>query len=130
MNKINCSINVNQGMLAVRERIKIAGTPFHRAWVARIEYAWARKSTAGESDNIVLGKKGVDENSAYKSSGTGNCDGFARHKLSIFLKERIFVFSRRLFWCGREDLNFHALRHRLLRPACLPFHHVRLRKGL
>jgi hypothetical protein len=29
------------------------------------------------------------------------------------------------FWCGRGDLNPHAFRHRLLRPACLPFHHSR-----
>src|SRR6185437_971290 len=29
-------------------------------------------------------------------------------------------------WCGKRDLNPHALRHRLLRPACLPFHHSRL----
>ena len=28
-------------------------------------------------------------------------------------------------WCGRGDLNPYALRHRLLRPACLPFHHSR-----
>ena len=26
-------------------------------------------------------------------------------------------------WCPGEDLNLHALRHWLLRPACLPFHH-------
>lgn len=30
-----------------------------------------------------------------------------------------------ILWCGRGDLNPHALRHRLLRPACLPFHHPR-----
>jgi hypothetical protein len=23
-------------------------------------------------------------------------------------------------WCAEEDLNLHTLRHRLLRPACLP----------
>ena len=23
-------------------------------------------------------------------------------------------------WCGREDLNLHDLRHRYLKPACLP----------
>ncbi len=28
-------------------------------------------------------------------------------------------------WCGRRDSNPHTVRHRLLRPACLPFHHFR-----
>lgn len=28
------------------------------------------------------------------------------------------------FWCPGEDLNLHALRRRLLRPLCLPFHHL------
>ena len=26
-------------------------------------------------------------------------------------------------WCSGQDLNLHALRQRLLRPSCLPFHH-------
>lgn len=26
-------------------------------------------------------------------------------------------------WCARQDLNLHALRQRLLRPSCMPFHH-------
>lgn len=26
-------------------------------------------------------------------------------------------------WCPGKDSNLHALRHGLLRPACLPFHH-------
>ena len=28
--------------------------------------------------------------------------------------------------CAGEDLNLHALRHLLLRQACLPFHHPRI----
>ncbi len=28
------------------------------------------------------------------------------------------------YWCPGEDLNLHALRRRLLRPLCLPFHHL------
>src|SRR5262245_27907266 len=32
-------------------------------------------------------------------------------------------------WCAREDLNLHALRHWLLKPACLPFHHSRVERG-
>lgn len=28
-------------------------------------------------------------------------------------------------WCGAWDLNPQALRHRLLRPACMPFHQPR-----
>ena len=28
-------------------------------------------------------------------------------------------------WCAKRDLNPHALRHLLLRQACLPFHHSR-----
>ncbi len=31
-----------------------------------------------------------------------------------------------LFWCAREDLNLHTLRHLPLRQACLPFHHSRI----
>ena len=27
--------------------------------------------------------------------------------------------------CGGRELNPHTFRHRLLRPACLPFHHLR-----
>src|SRR5688500_20341415 len=26
-------------------------------------------------------------------------------------------------WCRGQELNLHGLPHRLLRPACLPFHH-------
>ena len=26
-------------------------------------------------------------------------------------------------WCSGQESNLHALRHGLLRPACLPFHH-------
>ena len=29
-------------------------------------------------------------------------------------------------WCAGEDLNLHALRHRNLNPACIPFHHPRV----
>ena len=31
-----------------------------------------------------------------------------------------------LRWCERGDLNPHALRHRILSPARLPFRHSRL----
>lgn len=27
-------------------------------------------------------------------------------------------------WCPRRDSNPHTLRNRLLKPACLPFHHL------
>ena len=32
-----------------------------------------------------------------------------------------FLFEGK--WCSGQDSNLHALRHGLLRPACLPFHH-------
>ena len=28
-------------------------------------------------------------------------------------------------WCRKRDSNSHAIKHWLLRPACLPFHHTR-----
>ncbi len=31
-------------------------------------------------------------------------------------------------WCERGDLNPHALRHRILSPARLPFRHSRVNK--
>ncbi len=33
-------------------------------------------------------------------------------------------------WCERGDLNPHALRHRILSPARLPFRHSRSSKNL
>ena len=29
------------------------------------------------------------------------------------------------FWCGRQDLNLHVVKHQILNLACLPFHHAR-----
>ncbi len=29
-------------------------------------------------------------------------------------------------WCAKRDLNPQAVGHRLLRPACIPFHHPRV----
>ena len=29
-------------------------------------------------------------------------------------------------WCGWRDSNSHAVKHRYLKPACLPFHHIRI----
>ena len=33
------------------------------------------------------------------------------------------LLGTRTNWCPGQDLNLHALRQRLLRPSCMPFHH-------
>jgi hypothetical protein len=36
---------------------------------------------------------------------------------------------RNSLWCSGKDSNLHALRQRLLRPSCLPFHHPSVECG-
>ena len=57
----------------------------------------------------------VGASSAKASSAVPHGDGCQTcHGLQI---------SRGSNWCPGQDSNLHALRHGLLRPACLPFHH-------
>lgn len=43
---------------------------------------------------------------------------------STWTKWRFEDLSQKIFWCPRRDSNPHTLRNRLLKPACLPFHHL------
>ena len=61
---------------------------------------------------------------------------FLRHRCRFGFKSRRFIFKTtklpRLatkeffmsYWCPERDLNSHTVRQRLLRPSCLPFHHL------
>ncbi len=43
-----------------------------------------------------------------------------RQKIPFTFVNRIFLSN----WCPERDLNSHTVRQRLLRPSCLPFHHL------
>ena len=48
------------------------------------------------------------------------CVNWLKRKISGWLE------PSRYFWCGRQDLNLHVVKHQILNLACLPFHHARV----
>ncbi len=60
-------------------------------------------------------KEGIKKTKEKMYSLVPNNGALVRDKLNIYVKSSI--------WCPREELNLHALRHSLLKTACMPFHH-------
>jgi hypothetical protein len=75
-----------------------------KAWIAP---AWKKGNRARRRRTMA-----THSQSKTQSSGLGRFDGTARKAVAVG-------------GCERGDLNPHALRHRILSPARLPFRHSR-----
>lgn len=89
-----------------------------------LRIAW-RSISYTHSEQIGFSGAGIGRAHAYMSLFSNSHISHGRHHpFGLPSKPWIIKTFFIVLWCPRRDSNPHTLRNRLLKPACLPFHHL------